>query len=49
MFSLRWELIFFNVILDERHVPVLIKYRFVGFSVDLSSIERKSLEHAVIF
>jgi hypothetical protein len=48
VFSLRWELIFLNVILDGRHVPVLIKYYFVGFSNDLRSIERKSLEHAVI-
>jgi hypothetical protein len=48
VFSLRWELIFLNVILDG-HVPVLIKYHFVGFSNDLGFIERKSLEHAVIF
>jgi len=48
VFSLRWELIFLNVILDERHVPVLIKYHFVGFSNDISFIERQSLEHDAV-
>jgi len=48
VFSLRWELIFLNFIPDERLVPVLIKYHFVGFSSDISFIERKSLEHDVV-
>jgi hypothetical protein len=41
-------LIFLHVVLNERHVPVLIKYHFVDFSNDISFIERKSLEHSVV-
>ena len=40
-------MIFLNI-LDERHVVVLIKYHFVGFSNDISFIKRKSLEHSTV-